>query len=516
MVDWQTTCARSGKIGVTLSQFDWSATPLGRPADWAESFRDTLRLILKIDHPMLVWWGADFIQFYNNAFDRMAEPFLRDFGFGVPVGSLWRGFCEAIDADMRWVMSGKGSVQRDRQLVRTTIDEREVERCWSYSLSPVEDQNGICGVLFVCQDETSDYVATQALKSRDMELARIQYVGKYGSLEVDLTSGFRNERSPEYLAIHGLPPAERYETHENWVRRIHESDRHRTELTFIKAVQGDSKGYSIQYRIVRPSDGKIRWIFANTQIERDNSGRAMRLIGVHSDITDHINIQAVEQARLAETLDLLRCAVILTDARGHLIRLNRAAEDLLERKSAVRVRHNIVRASCSAADRALGAALRLAADASDQRDGLVVKLSDDEDLPVFAHVLPIGRVRTESLPEAPAVLAIFIQDSDHIRDAVGPLANAYRLSPAETRLLSNILGGRNLPEAATELGVSADTVKTQLRAIFRKTGVNRQSELIMLASRLSAPVLGERILSGTFVKPLSNQPRLRFQSSASK
>ncbi|MBC9878907.1 PAS domain-containing protein [Bradyrhizobium sp. INPA01-394B] len=499
MVDWQTTCARSGKIGAMLSQFDWSATPLGRPADWADSFRDTLGFILKINHPMLIWWGADFVQFYNNAFDRMAEPFLRDVGFGVPAGRLWRGFCEVIDADMRWVMSGKGSVQRDRQFVRTKVDDREVERCWSYTLSPVEDENGICGVLLVCRDDTSDHVATLALKSRDTELARIQYVGKYGSLEVDLTSGFRNERSPEYLAIHGLPPAERYETHENWVRRIHENDRHRTEHTFIKAVQGDSKGYSIQYRIVRPSDGKIRWIFANTQIERDNSGRAMRLIGVHSDITDHVSHQTVEQARLAETLDLLRCAVILTDARGHLIRLNRAAEDLLDRKSAVRVRHNIVRASCSTADRALGAALRLAAEAGASAQSLLVKLSHDEDLPMFAHILPIGGVCSESLPEASAVLAIFIQESDLIRDAVGLLASAYRLSPAEARLLSNILGGRNLPEAATELRVSTDTVKTQLKAIFRKTGVNRQSELIMLASRLSAPVLGERISPGTFM-----------------
>jgi len=502
MVEWQTPCGRNGKIGAILSQFDWSATPLGRPADWAASLRDTLGFILKINHPMLIWWGADFIQFYNNAFDRMAEPFLHDVGFGLPAGSLWRGLCEVIDADMRWVMSGKGSVQRDRQFVRTKVDDREVERCWSYTLSPVEDENGICGVLLVCRDDTSDHVATLALKSRDTVLARIQYVGKYGSLEVDLTSGFRNERSPEYLAIHGLPPADRYETHENWVRRIHENDRHRTEHTFMKAVQGDSKGYSIQYRIVRPSDGKIRWISANTQIERDISGRAMRLIGVHSDITDHVSHQAVEQARLAETLDLLRCAVILTDARGHLIRLNRAAEDLLDRKSAVRVRHNIVRASCSTADRALGAALRLAADAgaSARRESLVVKLSYNEDLPVFAHILPIGGVRCESLPEPSAVLAIFIQDSDHIRDAVGLLASAYRLTPAEARLLRNILGGRNLPEAAKELRVSADTVKTQLKAIFRKTGVNRQSELIMLASRLSAPVLGERVSPGTFMR----------------
>jgi PAS domain S-box-containing protein len=497
MVDWQTTCARSGKIGAILSQIDWSAMPFGHPADWSDSFHDTLGFVLKTSHPMLIWWGPDFIQFYNDAFDRMAEPFLRDGGLGVPGRRHWRGFSEVIGADMRWVMSGKGSVQRDRQLVRTMVDDQMLERYWSYSLSPVDGQKGIGGVLLVCHDDTADYLATLALKSRETELAKIQYVGRYGSLEVDLTSGFRNERSPEYLAIHGLPPAERYEPHENWVRRIHEEDRHRTEHTFIEAVQGDSKGYSIQYRIVRPSDGRIRWILAKTQIERDNSGRAMRLIGVHSDITDHVNILADEQAMLAETLDLLSCAVILTDANGHVIRLNRAAEDLLDKKSAVRVRHNIIRASCSTANQELGAALSLAARAGAPtgKKGSIVKLSYDDDLPMLAHILPLARACTDGLPERSAVAAIFIQDPGTIRDSVRLLASTYRLTPAERRLLSNIFGGRNLLEAAIELNVSTSTVKTQLKAIFRKTGVNRQSELILLASRLSAPVLGEPISS---------------------
>jgi PAS domain S-box-containing protein len=495
MVDFQTTFARSGKVGAILSQIDWSTTPFGQPADWSDSFRDTFSFILKTNHPMLIWWGPGFTQFYNDAFDKMAEPFVRDRGLGASCRRYWRNFSEVIDADMRWVMSGKGSVRRERQLLRTMVDDQLQVRCWSYSLSPVDDQNGIGGVLLICQDDTNDYQATLALKSREAELARIQYVGSFGSLEVDLTSGFRNERSPEYLAIHGLPPAERYETHENWVRRIHKEDRHRTEHRFIDAVQGDSKGYSIQYRIIRPSDGKLRWILAKTQIERDSSGRAMRLIGVHSDVTDHVDVRAIEEARFAETLDLLRCAVILTDANGHVIRLNRAAEDLLDRKSAVRVHHNIIRASCSTANQALGAALNLAAraDAFGGKGGSIVKLSNDEDLPVLAHILPLASASAEDRPEGSAAAVIFIQDSDNIRDSVRMLATGYRLSPAETRLLSIILGGRNLPEAATELNVSASTVKTQLKAIFRKTGVNRQSELMLLASRLSTPVLAERI-----------------------
>jgi hypothetical protein len=42
-----------------------------------------------------------------------------------------------------------------------------------------------------------------------------------GGLKVDLANGFRSQRSPEYLDLHGLPASAANETHEQWVGRIH-------------------------------------------------------------------------------------------------------------------------------------------------------------------------------------------------------------------------------------------------------------------------------------------------------
>src|SRR5579864_3167104 len=95
---------------------------------------------------------------------------------------------------------------------------------WTYSFSPIEQGNIVQGVLVVCRDETREYRATLALLAREAELARVQQIGKIGGLEVNLTAGFRNRRSPEYLVIHGLPPEAATETHEDWVRRIHPED----------------------------------------------------------------------------------------------------------------------------------------------------------------------------------------------------------------------------------------------------------------------------------------------------
>jgi len=130
--------------------------------------------------------------------------------------------------------------------------------------------------------------AHRALQEREAELARIQRIGRVGGVEVDFRDGFKNRRSPEYLMIHGLPPDAVNESHEDWVNRIHPEDREKTVEHFLGALKGTSEDYSAEYRIVRPNDGQVRWIRVIAKIEREHSGRALRLVGAHIDITDQM------------------------------------------------------------------------------------------------------------------------------------------------------------------------------------------------------------------------------------
>jgi DNA-binding CsgD family transcriptional regulator len=66
------------------------------------------------------------------------------------------------------------------------------------------------------------------------------------------------------------------------------------------------------------------------------------------------------------------------------------------------------------------------------------------------------------------------------------LQRIFRLSPAEARLAMSLAGGSTVTEAAEAHGVGVATARAQLKAIFQKTGVRRQVELVMLISRLCA------------------------------
>src|SRR5579883_1953348 len=152
------------------------------------------------------------------------------------------------------------------------------------------------GVSF--RDATSRRRAVEALREREAELARVQRIAGVGGLHADLTGELRTRRSPEYLQVHGLDASAAEESLEDWVKRIHPDDRRRAEKYFLDAIAGSETSYRQEYRIIRPNDGQTRWVRAIAEIERDATGKAQKLVGVHLDITEIK--EAERQARDSE------------------------------------------------------------------------------------------------------------------------------------------------------------------------------------------------------------------------
>ncbi len=188
------------------------------------------------------------------------------------------------------------------------------------------------GVSF--RDATARHQAIEALREREAELARVQRIGGIGGMEVDLRRDFRGRRSPEYLRLHGLPPSRAIEDHTEWLDRIHPEDRVWVEKNFFNAVAGDDTTYQAEYRIVRPSDGKVRWIRAVAEIERDASGVAQKLVGAHLDITERKEAEqdAVErEQQLVALADALPLLISYVDKEQRYRFVNKAYGEWFER-----------------------------------------------------------------------------------------------------------------------------------------------------------------------------------------
>ncbi|WP_244523811.1 ATP-binding protein [Blastococcus sp. DSM 46786] len=60
--------AAGGEAGRIMAAFDWASTPLGPVDGWPASLRFAVRTVLVSKFPMVLTWGPEYIQFYNDAY----------------------------------------------------------------------------------------------------------------------------------------------------------------------------------------------------------------------------------------------------------------------------------------------------------------------------------------------------------------------------------------------------------------------------------------------------------------
>ncbi len=205
-------------------------------------------------------------------------------------------------------------------------------------------------------------------------------------------------------------------------------------------------------------------------------------------ISNVLDVQAIEKARMAETLDALKLGVVLANEDSRILHANRAAEAMMREGGPLRDRGGVLRAEGGAASLEIRSAIKQAArnESGIGKTGLAVRLTEEEgEAPVVAHVLPLAGSEVRSRLEPAAVAAVFVNPKVDDAASAQAVAATYGLTPAETRVLTRVLTGNTVAEAAADLGIAPTTARTHLDSIFAKTGVSRQSELIRLAAQVT-------------------------------
>ncbi|UBF24808.1 PAS domain S-box protein [Kovacikia minuta CCNUW1] len=82
----------------------------------------------------------------------------------------------------------------------------------------------------------------------------------------------------------GLVPSEIEPSYQLWRDRVHPDDLDRVEQTTRRALETQTN-FEAEYRVIYP-DGSLHWLIGRARGVYDDSGRAVRMIGVILDITD--------------------------------------------------------------------------------------------------------------------------------------------------------------------------------------------------------------------------------------
>ncbi|HUF56743.1 MAG TPA: PAS domain-containing protein [Thermohalobaculum sp.] len=266
--------AGPGEMARLVEDHDWAATGLGGIADWPERLRGHVELVLDSPMPMLLLWGPQLVQIYNDAFRALLGG-RHPRALGQPTHDCWPKAREVAGPIYDAVLGGETRVRREQKL----SVEREGRRAslWlDLTYSPLRDGAGtVAGVLVTAVDAT----ARTQLEKR---LRLAQEMTGVGTFEWNIR-GDVNAWSPEIERLYGIEEGSFAGTYEAWAARVHPDDLAAAEEA-VRAALEDGE-LRAEWRAVRP-DGRTVWIEARGIVERDETGRPLRMLGANIDATE--------------------------------------------------------------------------------------------------------------------------------------------------------------------------------------------------------------------------------------
>ncbi|WP_112664695.1 DNA-binding response regulator [Microvirga flavescens] len=211
-------------------------------------------------------------------------------------------------------------------------------------------------------------------------------------------------------------------------------------------------------------------------LKRRDAGRsAGHAVGVEVSISN-----------LAETLDGMSRGVIYLDSSGAVRNMNRTADAILSKGSALQIvsgRLSIIQAPSA---RNLREAVRAAT--AQKPCSSIVPIPREAQTPLVLHVCPLDTGGRDGLP---TVAIMIIDPSAPPPLSASIIAQIYGFTRSEARIAVALAHGNRLDEIAELFGVSQATVAFHVQNLFRKTQTARQSDLValLLRSSISTPVL---------------------------
>ncbi len=155
-----------------------------------------------------------------------------------------------------------------------------------YSASAIARRDGkASGLVGVMVDVTAIKKAQEALHHANDRLQVAQDAGGIGLFDLNFATG-SNYWTPQLERIYGVEPGTYQGGFEEWNTLLHPNDRARSANAFRDALMDPNVDtHRDEFRIIL-SDGSVRVAQTVGRIQRDAKGRALRITGVHVDITE--------------------------------------------------------------------------------------------------------------------------------------------------------------------------------------------------------------------------------------
>ena len=160
--------AGGGAAGALMRSIDWARTPVGPVASWSPALRSTVALLLHNHAPLLLWWGREFVQLYNDAY-RPVLGVKHPHSMGQPGYECWAEIWHIIGPMAESPLRGGPASTSDDLCVFINRKGFAEETHFRVAYSPVPDPTvagtGIGGVLATVTETTEQVYGERQLRT---------------------------------------------------------------------------------------------------------------------------------------------------------------------------------------------------------------------------------------------------------------------------------------------------------------------------------------------------------------
>ena len=215
-------------------------------------------------------------------------------------------------------------------------------------------------------------------------------------------------------------------------------------------------------------------------------------------ITYHLRNAEQKVTSILAALDRLTCGIVFFDAAGNVVHTNQSAKKLFAENDGLSLDETACQVYRLKTPSAFGTTHLNNFIAS----GMNRSAPDTSSIPHSIRIPKIsGKCPIVLSLSTPLTIPSCVSKTCHqfvtgfLIDTAAPLSpedsllsEVFSLTPAEIRIIHGLGHDMTIYEIAVKHGGSVETARKQLRSTFSKTGTNRQSELLKLASALSIKV----------------------------
>jgi DNA-binding CsgD family transcriptional regulator/PAS domain-containing protein len=243
----------------------------------------------------------------------------------------------------------------------------------------------------------------------------------------------------------------------------------------------DAKSHKAGIAILRDEMSGV-WGDGEMRVVNELLPHLRRALNIHSEFT-HLRLR---QDALLQGLDRLVIGLILYDHDARPVYINPTARAIIEHHPALQLHDGNLFLTNPEDEknlrRTISDTAQIDPDDSWKQSVAIGITHPDIEAPLPILVTPMhAHMITSDLDYEGAKVAVFLSDPNLQQPiSIENLVSVYGLTPSEAQVSISLANGHSIDEIARGSNHSAHTIRSQLKSVFRKTGVARQSELIKL------------------------------------